>query len=985
MAKIPEQIEKLVATFGRNREQYKSGAYNETEVRVEFINPFWKALGWDMDNEAGYAMAYRDVIHEDAIKVGGATKAPDYCFRIGGARKFFLEAKKPAVNLKDDASPAYQLRRYAWSCKLPLSVLTDFEELAVYDCTSRPKPGDKASSGRVKYLQYTDYLDQWDAIAEIFHRESVLKGSFDKFADSTKSKKGTGAVDSEFLLEIEGWREALAKNIALRNPALSVKQLNFAVQKTIDRIVFLRMCEDKSIEPYGQLQALVNGAKIYPRLLKIFRDADDKYNSGLFHFTKEKDREGAPDELTPRLDIDDKILKDVIQRLYYPECPYEFSILPPEILGNVYEQFLGKVIRLTAGHQAKVEEKPEVRKAGGVYYTPDYIVNYIVENTVGKLCEGKTPKDVAELKILDPACGSGSFLLGAYRYLLDWHLQYYLAEKDRTGQIPLAPVSKGRKKQAAPEAVFENHRGEWLLTTAEKKRILLNNIHGVDIDAQAVEVSKLSLLLKVLEQENQSTVAHQLSFWRERVLPDLSDNIRCGNSLIGPDYYDGQEQGLLFVDEETRDRINVFDWHDEKYGFGQIMKTGGFDAVIGNPPYIFTRNQGIAEKDKIYFYQNYNYQSPQLNTFGLFLEHCYFLIKTMGMVGFITPNNWLTIDSFSSLRKFLVTAENSLFCINIMDKVFQKADVDTAIIILEKNGSPEVIKLAEMKSKELSFLKEVARSYIAPPAYIIQIGLLKDKQSIKVIGHIEENGKPLSNFCTVSTGLKVYQTGKGKPPQTNHEKSNRVFHSKTKIFDTSEPYLDGVDVARYNLGWSGEYLNYGDWIAEPRRSVPFSGKRLLIRQIPGKRPYLVHGVYATKTAYNDINSMVVFSPIYNLSLKYLLSLINSRLLSFWFEKTFDKLQRKIFPQFKVKELKLFPIRPIDFAKKEDVQMHDQMVGLVETMLELNQRLHAPGAALDPDQRRRLEQDIAHTDRQIDRLVYQLYRLTDEEIKIVEGE
>ena len=215
MAQVPKQIEELVARFEQNIESYQNQSYNETLVRVEFINPLFEALGWDLTNKSGYAEAYKDVIHEDAIKMGGVTKAPDYCFRVGGARKFFVEAKKPAVSIKEDVSPAYQLRRYAWSAKLPLSILTDFAELAVYDCRVLPKPVDKASTGRILYLTYKDYIERWDEIAGVFSREAVLRGSFDKFAESKKGKRGTSQVDAEFLTEIETWREDLAKNLAL--------------------------------------------------------------------------------------------------------------------------------------------------------------------------------------------------------------------------------------------------------------------------------------------------------------------------------------------------------------------------------------------------------------------------------------------------------------------------------------------------------------------------------------------------------------------------------------------------------------------------------------------------------------------------------------------------------------------------------------------------------------------------------------------------
>ncbi len=292
--------------------------------------------------------------------------------------------------------------------------------------------------------------------------------------------------------------------------------------------------------------------------LQVFQQADARYNSGLFHFPTgrtakdEKNASSAADSLTLSLNVDDKVLRDILGSLYYPESPYVFSEIPADILGQVYERFLGKVIRLTAGHQAKVEEKPEVRKAGGVYYTPTYIVEYIVKNTVGKLLEGEpealtaksakdakdsknlgalgglrgskelTPKEVSKLKILDPACGSGTFPIGAYQYLLDWHRDWY-SEND-----------PGKLAKSKKPPIFQGKDG-WQLTISKKKEILLNNIYGVDIDPQAVEVTKLSLLLKLVENPG------QLDFMEERILPDLSANIKCGNSLIGNDYYEGHQ------------------------------------------------------------------------------------------------------------------------------------------------------------------------------------------------------------------------------------------------------------------------------------------------------------------------------------------------------------------------------------------------------------------------------------------------------------
>ncbi len=674
----PDAVVELVERFRHNFTTYLNPAYNETQVRIEFIDPFFKALSWDVDNSAGNAPQYRDVVHEDAIKVGIDSRAPDYSFRVGGARKFFVEAKKPAVNLKDDPSPAYQLRRYAWSAKLPLSIVTDFQEFVVYDCRVRPANTDKSPVARIMYATFDEYEHRWDEIASIFSKDAIYKGSFDQYAESTKAKKGTAEVDTAFLKEIESWRDELARNIALRNRSLSTRELNYAVQATIDRIIFLRICEDRLIEPYGRLQGLVNGQNVWERLRTLFFEADHRYNSGLFHFEQERGRADAPDTLTPDLVIDDRVLKEILKRLYYPESPYEFSVLPADILGQVYEQFLGKVIRLTTGHQAKVEDKPEVKKAGGVYYTPTYIVDYIVKNTVGRLLEGLAPKQAADLRILDPACGSGSFLIGAYQCLLDWHRDWY--------------VEHALDKKNKP--IVQGRAGEWQLTTAEKKRILLNNIYGVDIDSQAVETTKLSLLLKVLEGETSETIDAQLSFLHERALPDLAANIKCGNSLIGPDFYDDQQLGLTGLDDEERYRINVFDWEAE---FPQIQgkavpeEQRGFDAVIGNPPYIRIQNLKEFAPREVEFYKKRYVAASKGNydIYVVFVERGLSLLNEAGRLGYILPHKFFNAQYGEPLRGLLAKGGHLDRVVHFgHSQVFTNASTYTCLLLLSKARSP---------------------------------------------------------------------------------------------------------------------------------------------------------------------------------------------------------------------------------------------------------------------------------------------------------
>jgi type I restriction-modification system DNA methylase subunit len=935
-----------------------------------------------VNNTQGYAEAYKDVIHEDAIKIGSATKAPDYCFRIGGARKFFLEAKKPSIDIKGDPGPAYQLRRYAWSAKLPLSILSDFQELAVYDCRIRPVLGDKSSTARVKFYSYTDYIEKWDEIAAIFSREAVLKGSFDKFADSAKLKKGTTQVDDAFLAEIESWRDDLAQNIAMRNPHLDGRELNFAVQITIDRIIFLRICEDRGIERYGELQSLLNGQNVYERLLVLFRKADDRYNSGLFHFNREKDRPDSPDELTPKLSIDDKILKDIIKRQYYPESPYEFSVLPAEILGQVYEQFLGKVITLTAGHRAKVEEKPEVKKAGGVFYTPSYIVDYIVENTVGKLVEGKTPKEVEKIKILDPACGSGSFLLGAFQFLLDWHLKWYLSNDPqkwaRAKNPPICATQEPRNKSFATEGtenteIKKDFRNYYKLTRDCRKRILLNNLFGVDIDSQAVEVTKLSLLLKVLEGEKELNL-----FAKERALPDLEQNIKCGNSLIGPDFYNGHQ--LTLFDEEQQYKINAFDWKKE---FKEILtrKNPGFDAVIGNPPYVRVRFFKEIYPEQInYLESHYQCATHVWDVYMLFFEKAYLLTKNEGLFGFIVPIQTLHQPNCESVRRLLLekTAVSSVVDLSNL-KVFHGAIVKNCILICKnahmiKNN----IQAVQPDSSELLFTAKIRKwpqkAILQNPNLSLKVDLMSPKRTL--CEKLKSRSWLLKEICYSTFGLRSCAKGVGQGGK------DRLITTASKARH-AKPYLEGREIGRYVMSPQERFIRYiPDEMYSPRRPSLFESKKIvsqsmlskkrLVATLDTERHYveqsliciIPHGVLTDKKSPQEI------------PLEFILGILNSKLESFYFSTyiidyslggglihatpgSHDKL---LIPQSSSKEIR-------------------KITDLVLQIISLHKKL---AAAKTPNDKTRLERQITATDDQIDRLVYELYGLTEEEVKLVEG-
>ncbi|MCK9630365.1 MAG: Eco57I restriction-modification methylase domain-containing protein [Methanoregula sp.] len=1029
---VPDSIQPLVERYTYHRDAYLRGQekYNESQLRQDFTDPFFHALGWDVNNNKGHSEAYREVLHEEPVRIRGVTKFFDYTFRIGGSRKFIVETKKPSVRIKDDADAALQLRRYAWNAKLPLSILTNFEEWAIYDCTIKPENGDNAAKGRIEYFTFKEISEKWEYLVSIFSQDSILKGSFDKYADSQKGKKGTATVDDDILSEIESWRDALAKNIALRNDKLSVGELNMVVQRTIDRLLFLRICEDRGIEEYTTLHKLLEGEQVYARLCEIFRLADAKYNSGLFHFEKEQESGEMPDTISLSVAIDDKVLKAIIRRLYYPETPYLFSVIPPAILGHVYEQFLGKVIRLTDGHQAKVEYKPEVKKAGGVFYTPQYIVEYIVKHTVGELTKDKTPRDVAKLRVLDPACGSGSFLIGAFQFLLDWHRDWYIANlvpvfidrKSVTDPAVLAllpeAIPRGKKHlaqaglpiyKAGTSGDTTRTRSDWRLTTAEKKRILLNNIFGVDIDTQAVEVTKLALLLKVLEEENEENIDKQIKLFAERALPSLHENIKCGNSLIGTDILTPE------MSSEEVKRINPFDWDRE---FADVMKAGGFDAVIGNPPYV--RQEGLKEQKK-YFETHYAVYLATADLYAYFFEKGISLLRPKGLFSFIVANKWMRANYGKPLRRYLLTKHIE----EIIDfgdlPVFETATTYPCIIRVCQEKPSNEFRASKVESLTFSSLDE----YVKENWHPINSNILNDdgwtlgdEITECLIKKISTVGKTLNDYVSgkIFFGIK---TGLNDAFLIDEKLKNKLINEDLKYQPLIKPFLVGKDIKRYQpiyarqylillpKGWtniqSGDIKNKWKWLKE---TYPAIANHLEPFTLQGENRS-DKGDYwwelRTCDYYPEFEKQKIFYPdiapkgyftidesasnycanscyFIGNNEKYLLGLLNSKLITFYYSKK-SALLRGGYLRFFTQDIAKLPIRTINFADPSDKARHDRMVELVTKMLDLNKQVQ--DAKLEHEMTL-LSRQVEATDAAIDALVYELYGLTEEEIKIVGG-
>ena len=918
----------LVERFKEHQIIYKKAEYNETQTRRDFIDPFFKALGWDIDNELGFAESYREVIHEDKIKISGGTKAPDYSFRLSGQEKlFFLEAKKPNVNIKDHIDPSYQIKRYGWNAKMTISVLTDFEELSIYDCTKEPNSTDTPAKARLHYTTYDKYEKEWDFLWSVLSKEAAQNGGFSDYLKKVPQKKGADTVDRKFLKSLDEWRTLLAETISKENKQLDEDELNYVVQQTLDRIIFLRICEDRSIEPYGTLKECLNSGDFYNNLLLEFKQADDKYNSGLFNFKKDK--------LSNQLKINNKTLKTIISQLYYPECPYEFSVLSVEILGSAYEQFLGKTITINNKGKALIELKPEVRKAGGVYYTPQYIVDYIVANTVGKLCEKKTPTQVAEIKIVDPACGSGSFLIGAYQYLLNWHKDYYLQNPNKKN--PLTP--------------------EGNLTTPEKKKILLNNIYGVDIDVNAVEVTKLSLLLKCMEGETQASIAHQMRMFSERVLPTLDDNIKSGNSLIDTDYYDTQ---LDFGEERI---IKPFSWQK---AYPTIFKNGGFDVVVGNPPYVDSR---INEESSKAYWKNHYKSSKygKTNTYEIFIERGMQLLKKEGKLGYIIPIVLLNVSACKGLREVLIN-DYTISEISYTEyNVFENANVDTMILLL-KNVSPNVKDVITV-NKFSNLFKEVINENILNQFNLKEI----DEYKISIKSTlINSKIKDKITVIKISDELDFYN---GIATGPDKEK----YFSLQKINTNYKPLLMGNNIGALLINYDGKYINYDRKLLHRAREekIFLADEKIIMQRIRNLKldRRLVCTIDRDKFyTFNSVNNLLLKANS-NYKLSYFLGLLNSNLLNYLFK--LNSLNTNI----TLSDLDLIPMKKIDFSNKQEVQAHDQIVNSVEQLLQLKKDLTIATLETKKEQ---IKSKIEYNEDKINSLVYQLYDLTKDEIELIES-
>jgi type I restriction-modification system DNA methylase subunit len=658
-----DQLKVLIMAFNKEYAVYKTDRYKEAQLRIDFLNPLLKTFGWDVDNEEGKSQFLRDIIQEESIDVDDedvvTKKNPDYTLRVQGIRKVFIEAKKASIDLSKDIKAAFQTRRYGWNANLGISILTNFETLVIYDCRYKPSVKDAVSIARYKVFHFLEFEKFFDELYELLSFESIASGYIDEYFSLTE--KETTTFDDEFLRQIEHWRENLAKDVVANNPEINNEEINFLIQRLLNRIVFLRICEDREIEKFETLRKIKN----YDELKNLFIISDKKYNSGLFDFIE--------DIFSLKIYLNSEILIQIFSELYYPQSPYDFSIVDPAILSQIYERYLGSKIYIGEENQILIVEEPEVAASNGVVPTPKLIVKNIIEETLSALVNDKPLEKIQLLKIADICCGSGTFLISVYDYLIEKNIA--------------ALISQGINND---EIIYQSFDGVYHLTLQAKHQIITTNIFGIDINPYAVEVAKFSLLLKLLENENAGSIDNFLVKYKQKVLPNLEENIKCGNSLIDDTYFEYKPDAV--ENNELLFKLKPFNWLDE---FPFLAETRGFDALVGNPPYVRIQNIVKYSMEEIDYFRSdvsgYTVATSEaFDKYYLFIQRAINLINDNGILGYIVPHKFFIVKGGKSLRSF-ITTNASLFKILHFGvaQVFPNRSTYTAILIIDKKKREE--------------------------------------------------------------------------------------------------------------------------------------------------------------------------------------------------------------------------------------------------------------------------------------------------------
>jgi hypothetical protein len=980
-------IKQLIDKYSADRDYYLTSKYNETLLRSDFLDPFFELLGWDIKNNAGKPTNEREVILEEALKANASehSKKPDYTFRLFSERKYFLEAKKPCVSIESNNDTAKQVRRYGFTAKLKISVLSNFEYLIIYDTSVKVEKDDNYQKALVKKYHYTEYESKFEEIKQLLGKESVYSGAFETEWKEIESKINQYSIDNLFLNQINDWRKALGTEIYKHEAKIDEQQLNDIVQSYINRIIFLRVCEDRNLEDYQTLLKFAN-TNDFNALIKKFEQADKRYNSGLF------------DQL-----LKDKIVENIssvfwtiIKQLYYPESPYSFSVFSSDVLGSIYEIFLSEKLSVQKGSVVLVKKPENVDR--DIITTPTFIISDILRNTVLKKCEGKTEKEILKLKFADISCGSGAFLLELFQLLNDILIDYYL-KNDKSKLI-------------------QTNINTYKLPFEIKRQLLLNCIYGVDKDYNAVEAAKFGLLQKLLEDEDTNSTNKT-----KPVLPDLSQNVFYGNSLLNPKQVTNKKDQVI---------INPFD-------FSKLL----FDVIVGNPPYMKSEDmKNITPLELPLYKTNFNSAYKQFDKYFLFLEQGINLLADDGILGYIVPSKFTKVGAGKKLRELLADKEylhsivsfgaNQVFadkttytCLLILNKTPQKTFQYAEVRSLKswKVREPEAAKYGSKKTDELD-----SEVWVLVPPELTNTYNKIISQSVKLIdlvgsdnifNGIQTSGNHVYIFTPTKEDKKYFHfTKKGvdykiekeitKPYfQTSSGEDNlytyRTFKPNARVI---YPYITtktGVDIIplptiqkKFPLAYA--YLQKHKAILNnPKRDIKPEPKtknewhrygRHQSLDSCGLPSKIIVGVLSVGDKYAiDVHGTLISSggtagycvvaipTISDYSIYYIQAILNSKYLE-WFSALYGEVFRGGYIARGTKVLKNLPIRKIDFSDTKQKTLHDKIVETQKELISIYDQIDANAGnnrTLTP-----LQGQFAREKANLEKLLAKLYDLGSED-------
>ena len=833
----------------------------EEQYQYGFLDDlFVKVLGYTLNPTPEYNLTSEFKNLSDSKKADGAVLKDGKAIAV-------IELKSTKTKVMDKiVNQAFNYKHNHPTCKYIIT--SNFEKLRLY-------------------VEHSDAYEEFNLFGLDEERFTLLYTLLSKesiFADvaltlKSKSKLQEEEISNELYKKYAELRANLFDNIIKNNPNIDKHILLEKTQTILDRMVFIFFSEDRGILPTNTIQSIIDHYKddiedrhlyhFYKIYFKAINIGNAKlniaeYNGGLF----------AEDEVLPNLIIDDDVIN---------ECPlalsaYDFnSDVDVNILGHIFENSLNDIEEL----KAKIDEddfdvKKSKRKKNGVFYTPEYITKYIVDNTLGTLCQAKkeelkldnidvgipkNPKKLNKgetkqkealdayrvyllgLKILDPACGSGAFLNQALNYLLEEH-------------------------DFIDESIKTLMGGSVLGLYDVKKGILENNLYGVDINAEAVEIAKLSLWLRTVESG--------------RKLNKLADKIKVGNSLID----DKSVAGDAFV------------WEEE---FSEVFEQGGFDVVIGNPPYLGGRDWKNKETES-YFLDRYEVAEYQFDMYILFWELGVRVTKKEGLLSYITPNTWLNNQKNTQLRNYILsnTSIESLVDYSQVE-VFKDASVLTTIAILRKDMTgKETIVYKPIDGNLLEVNKMSQAIWLHNKYHIMNINLSsKDNEILK---KIEVQSEPLENIARIKFGVKLYEKGKGIPKQESYFSKDKIYESNIKLDETYRQYLTGRDIERYRYVWNNTWVKYGENLAAPRDADLFIDSKIVVRRIVGER--LIATVIKEDYVTSQLLQIVKLED--EKLTNTIMAILTSSMMIYFFKKKYNR-QEKTFPEIRIYELGSLPI------------------------------------------------------------------------------